>query len=65
MAPRKNPLELDSGGFEPGRTPPATDYIAQLRAKEDERGKSCFAGEECGTAGGDTKPLINEKQPSL
>lgn len=66
MAPRKNPLELDSAGFEPGRTPPATDYVAQLQAPKDEqRGKSCFDLEESGQAGGSTAPLINEKRPTL
>lgn len=64
MAPR-NPLELNGAGFEPGRKPPVTDHIAQLREKKDERGRSCFDGEERGTYAGDTTPLINEKRPSL
>lgn len=31
----------------------------------DQRGKSCFAGEESGVEHGSTAPLINEKKPTL
>jgi hypothetical protein len=38
------------------RNPPTAD---------EERGKTCFAGEEVGQGGGTEKPLVNEARPSL
>lgn len=32
---------------------------------DDQRGKSCFDGEERGAFSGDAKPLVNEKRPTL